>query len=47
MPSFVTDPPGDGIAKDPRPLEIYKDYVTNLAAWLCGPPKHHWWTLPG
>jgi hypothetical protein len=46
MPSFVTDPPGDGIAKDPATLEIYKDYVTNLAAWLCGPPKRHWWTLP-
>ena len=44
-PSFVTDPPGDGIAKDPQTLEIYKDYVTNLAAWLCSPPAHHpWWS---
>ncbi len=46
-PSFVTDPPGDGIAKDPQTLEIYKDYVTNLAAWLCSPPPHHpWWSRP-
>jgi hypothetical protein len=33
-PSFVTDPPGDGIAQDPQRLEIFKDYVTNAAAWL-------------
>jgi hypothetical protein len=45
-PTFVKDPPGDGIARDPQPLEIFKDYVTNLAAWLCGPPKHHWWSRP-
>ena len=47
LPSFVTDPPGDGIAKDPHTLEIYKDYVTNLAAWLCAPPADHpWWSRP-
>jgi hypothetical protein len=33
-PSFVTDPEGDEIARDPAPLEIYKEYVTNLATWL-------------
>ena len=40
-PSFVTDPPGDGIAKNPQTLEIYKDYVTNLATWLCNPAQRH------
>jgi hypothetical protein len=45
-PSFVKDLPGDGIAKDPATLEIYKDYVTNLAGWLCGAPPHHWWSRP-
>lgn len=33
-PSFVTDPPGHEIERDPKPLEIFKDYVTNAAAWL-------------
>ena len=33
-PSFVAEPPGDAIARDPRPLEAFKDYVGNVAAWL-------------
>jgi len=43
-PSFVIDPPGDEIAKNPHPLEIFKDYVTNLADWLSHPPQAKpWW----
>ncbi len=33
-PSFLSEPPGTGIAREPKLLEIYKDYVTNLARWL-------------
>jgi hypothetical protein len=33
-PSFVTEPPGDEIKRDPSRLEIYKDYVQNIARWL-------------
>jgi len=33
-PSFVTDAPGTEIKRDPTRLEIYKDYVRNLARWL-------------
>ena len=33
-PSFVTDAPGDGIRRDPARLEVFKDYVRNLARWL-------------
>ncbi|HMD02504.1 MAG TPA: hypothetical protein VKG44_06005 [Candidatus Baltobacteraceae bacterium] len=36
-PSFVSEKPSDGIARDPQPLEIFKDYVTNLAGWLARP----------
>jgi hypothetical protein len=45
-PSTARDSSGDGIAKDPATLEIYKDYITNLAGWLCGAPPHHWWSRP-
>jgi hypothetical protein len=33
-PSFVTESPGDEIARDPSRLETYKDYVRNIAHWL-------------
>jgi hypothetical protein len=33
-PSFVTDRPGDEIKRDPSRLDIYKDYVRNVARWL-------------
>jgi hypothetical protein len=33
-PSFVSDPPGSQINEDPSRLEVFKDYVTNIAAWL-------------
>lgn len=33
-PSFVTDPPGDEIKRDPSRLEVFKDYVHNIARWL-------------
>jgi hypothetical protein len=33
-PSFVTEPPGDEMKRDPSRLEIFKDYVHNIARWL-------------
>jgi hypothetical protein len=33
-PSFVTEPPGDEIKRDPSRLAIFKDYVHNIARWL-------------
>jgi hypothetical protein len=33
-PSFVTEPPGHEIKRDPGRLEIFKDYVRNIARWL-------------
>ena len=33
-PSFVSEPPGNQIKADPSRLEIFKDYVRNIAAWL-------------
>jgi hypothetical protein len=33
-PSFVAEPPGDGIKRDPSRLVIFKDYVHNIARWL-------------
>lgn len=33
-PSFVTEPPSDEIKRDPSRLEVFKDYVRNLARWL-------------
>ena len=35
-PSFVTEPPGDEIKRDPSRLEVFKDYVRNIARWLGG-----------
>jgi hypothetical protein len=33
-PSFVTERPGNQIKADPSRLDIFKDYVRNVAAWL-------------
>lgn len=33
-PSFVEEPPGDGIEREPHKLEDVKTYVRNLALWL-------------
>jgi hypothetical protein len=33
-PSFLSEPPGDGIARNPELLDVYKDYPANLARWL-------------
>ena len=33
-PSFVTEPAGDGIKREPSALDHIKVYVRNLAAWL-------------
>ena len=35
-PSFVTDPPGNKLAKFPEALEDTRKYVRNLALWLAG-----------
>lgn len=35
-PSFLMEPPGDQIAREPRRLEDVKTYVRNLALWLAG-----------
>jgi hypothetical protein len=33
-PSFVTEPPGDGLARNPEARRSTRQYVTNLARWL-------------
>jgi hypothetical protein len=33
-PSFVDEPPGDGMTKEPRALEDIHTYVRNIAIWL-------------
>jgi hypothetical protein len=35
-PSFVAEPPGDQIKREPKRLEDVKTYVRNLALWLAG-----------
>jgi hypothetical protein len=35
-PSFVTDPPGDGIERDPSRLAIFQGHVHTVARWLTG-----------
>jgi hypothetical protein len=35
-PSFVTDPPGDEVVRDPKRLDDIKRYVYNMATWLGG-----------
>jgi hypothetical protein len=36
-PSFLEEPPGDRIAREPEKLEDIKTYVRNLALWLAPP----------
>jgi hypothetical protein len=33
-PSFVTEPPGDEIKRDPSRLAVFKELVHNIARWL-------------
>ncbi len=33
-PSFVTDTPSEEMKKDPSRLDVFKDYVRNIARWL-------------
>lgn len=35
-PSFVAEPPGDQLSREPERLEHVKTYVRNLALWLAG-----------
>jgi hypothetical protein len=35
-PSFVAEPPGDGMKQEPRALADIHDYVRNAALWLAG-----------
>jgi hypothetical protein len=35
-PSFVAEPPGDQLRREPEKLEDVKTYVRNLALWLAG-----------
>ena len=35
-PSFVDEPPGDAMLRDPEALRQTKQYMTNLALWLGG-----------
>ncbi|MEE6167567.1 MULTISPECIES: hypothetical protein [unclassified Mycolicibacterium] len=37
-PTFVTEAPGDQIKSDPARLDIFKDYVRNIAVWLTPEP---------
>ncbi|OBC17403.1 hypothetical protein A5784_23660 [Mycobacterium sp. 852013-50091_SCH5140682] len=38
-PTFVTEAPGDQIKSDPARLDIFKDYVRNIAVWLTPAPR--------
>src|SRR4029453_2668913 len=40
-PSFVTEPPSDEMKRDPSRLEVFKDYVRNIARWLGTRAEHH------
>ena len=40
-PSFVTEPPSDEMKRDPSRLEVFKDYVRNIARWLDTPAEHN------
>jgi hypothetical protein len=37
-PSFVSEPPGDGLARSPEAQRSVRRYVSNLALWLAGRP---------
>lgn len=38
-PSFVTEPPGDGLKRVPEAMADTRRYVLNIAAWLSGAPS--------
>src|SRR3989441_9366326 len=38
-PSFVVEPPGEGIKREPNALSDIKAYVRNLAIWLAPSPR--------
>lgn len=38
-PSFVTDLPSDEMKRDPSRLDVFKDYVRNIARWLGAPAE--------
>jgi len=40
-PSFVTEPPSDEMKRDPSRLEVFKDYVRNIARWLGASVEHN------
>jgi hypothetical protein len=42
-PSFVTEPEGHGMKREPRALDDIKQYVRNLAFWLgpLSPAREH------
>jgi hypothetical protein len=40
-PSFVTEPPSDEMKRDPSRLEVFKDYVRNIARWLGTRGEHN------
>ena len=33
-PSFVNEPPGNGLQREPRALNDTRDYARNIAEWL-------------
>ena len=35
-PSFVTEPPSDGLKREPQALADTHRYALNIAAWLSG-----------
>ena len=39
--SFVTEPPSDEMKRDPSRLEVFKDYVRNIARWLGARAEHN------
>ena len=47
-PSFVTEPSGDEIKRDPTRLTIFKDYVHNITRWLASgtSPRQHALSAP-
>jgi hypothetical protein len=36
-PSFVTEPPGDAMKREPAARRSIETYVENVARWLAGP----------
>ena len=46
-PSFLAEPPGDQIRREPEKLEDVKTYVRNLALWLAPPPASGSPAAPG